>query len=67
MSLDIDGTIIRITQESLKKENTVCKDTCMSTLIYQVTYSFEIMDLSHLFIRHILWILLNKEITGLQT
>ena len=27
MNLDIGGTIIRITQESLKEENSVCKDT----------------------------------------
>ena len=38
MNLDIDGTIRRITQECLKEENTVCKGTCMSTLIYQVIY-----------------------------
>ena len=31
MNLDRDGAIIRITQKSLK-ENTVCKDTCISTL-----------------------------------
>ena len=36
----VDGIIIRITQESLKEENTACKDTCMSTLIYQVTQGF---------------------------
>ena len=33
-------TVIRITQESLKEENTACKDTCMSILIYQVTQGF---------------------------
>ena len=36
MNLDIYGTITRITQGSLKEENTVCKSTCMSILIYQV-------------------------------
>ena len=40
MHLEIDGTIIRIMQQSLKEENTACKDICMSTLIYQVTQSF---------------------------
>ena len=38
--LDINGTIIRITLESLKVENTVWKDTCMGILIYQVTQGF---------------------------
>ena len=36
MNLDIGGTIIRITQGSLKEENSVCKDTCMSILIYRM-------------------------------
>ena len=40
MNIDIDRTIIRIAQKKLKEENTVCKDTCMSTLIYQVTQGF---------------------------
>ena len=40
MNLDINGTIIRITQESLKEVNTACKDTYMGTLIYQVTQDF---------------------------
>ena len=40
MKLDIDAIIIRTTQERLKEENTVCKDTCMSTLIYQVKQGF---------------------------
>ena len=33
MKLDIDGTIVRLTQDSLKEVNTVCKDKCMSTLV----------------------------------
>ena len=40
MNLDIDGTIIKITQESLKEENNACKDTCMSISIFQVTQGF---------------------------
>ena len=40
MNLDIDGTIIRMTRETLKEENNACKDTCMSILIYQVTQGF---------------------------
>ena len=41
MNFDIDGTIMRITQESLKEKNNTCKGTCMSILIYQVTQSFQ--------------------------
>ena len=37
MNLDVGGTIIRITQESLKEDNSVCKNTCMSILIYRIT------------------------------
>ena len=33
MDIDTDGITIRITQERLKEENTVCKDNS----IYQVT------------------------------
>ena len=54
MNLGIDGTTIRVTQESLKEENTVFKETCMNTLIYQLTQSF----------KRTLRILLNEKITG---
>ena len=56
MNLDIDGKIIRITHESFKEGNTVCKDTCISTLMY----------LSHLLIGQTQKILQNAKITGLN-
>ena len=64
MNLDIGGTIIRITQESLKEENSVCKETCMSILIYRITQGFWMTYLSHLLIKQTLQILLNERITG---
>ena len=63
MSLDIDGTIIRITQENLKENNTACKVTCMSILVYQVTLDFSMTYWSYLLIRQTLKILLNEKIT----
>ena len=66
MNLDIDGTIIRMTQETLKEENNACKDTCMSILIYQVTQGFQMTYRSHLLIRQTLKILLNDKISGFK-
>lgn len=62
IKLDIDGTITRISQESLEEENTVCKETCMNTSLHQFFQGFQITYLSHK--NQIIRILLNEKITG---